>query len=85
MNTFLISLGMNSYTMSILYFALKPIVNKLLSIIIVIFHIRTLISIIGKILVTGSRTNLRRLLRYYGTAFCSVLALMVLGKKIFKY
>jgi hypothetical protein len=38
MNTFYNSLGMNSYILSILCFALKPKVKKLLSIEIVIFH-----------------------------------------------
>jgi hypothetical protein len=38
MNGFLNSLGMISYTLSILFFALKAIVKKLLSIEIVIFH-----------------------------------------------
>jgi hypothetical protein len=40
--TFPDSLGMTSYTLAILFFALKPIVNKLLSIEIVIFHTFTL-------------------------------------------
>jgi hypothetical protein len=38
MGTFPDSFGMTSYTLAILYFALKPIVKKLLSIEIVIFH-----------------------------------------------
>jgi hypothetical protein len=38
LKTLLISLGMISYTLSILIYALKPIVKKLLSIEIVIFY-----------------------------------------------
>jgi hypothetical protein len=38
-STFPDSLGMTSYTLAILFFALKPIVKKLLSIEIVIFYI----------------------------------------------
>jgi hypothetical protein len=54
MKTFLNSLHMISYTLSILFFALQPIIKKLLSIEIVIFHICTLGNIIRKISVTGS-------------------------------
>jgi hypothetical protein len=52
MTGFLISLGMTSYTLSILFFALKPIVNKLLSIKTVICYICTLGSIIRTSMVT---------------------------------
>jgi hypothetical protein len=87
MTGFLISLGMTSYTLSILFFALKPIVKNLLSIKIVIFHIYTLGSIIGK-KYWSQEVALNKLekglLTDYETAFCSVLALTVLGK-IFKY
>jgi hypothetical protein len=54
MKGFWISLGMISYTLSILFCALKPIVKKLLNIETVVFHICTLRSIIRKISVTGS-------------------------------
>jgi hypothetical protein len=54
LKTFVNSLGMISYTLSILIFAIKPIVKKLFSIEIIIFHICTFGSIIGKISVTGS-------------------------------
>jgi hypothetical protein len=78
------SLGMISYTLSILLFALKPMVKKLLSIEIVIFHICTLGSIIRKISVTGScleQTWERPLIGF--KTVCSPVALMVL-EKIFK-
>jgi hypothetical protein len=54
MNRFLNFLGRTSYTLSIPFFPLTPIVKKLLSIENVIFHICTLGSIIRKISVTGS-------------------------------
>jgi predicted membrane channel-forming protein YqfA (hemolysin III family) len=50
MTGFLIFLGITSYILSILFFALKPIRKKLLNIKIVIFHIYTLGSIIGNIM-----------------------------------
>jgi hypothetical protein len=53
-NRFSNSLANSSYTLSILFSAIKPIVKKLLSIKIVIFHICTLSSIIRKLSVTGS-------------------------------
>jgi hypothetical protein len=40
--TFLDSLSMTFYTLAILFFALKPIVKKIISIEIVIFHTFTL-------------------------------------------
>jgi hypothetical protein len=42
MGTFPDSFGMTSYTLAILLFAIKPIVKKLLSIEIVIFHTHAL-------------------------------------------
>jgi hypothetical protein len=76
-------LGMISYTLSILFFASKPIVKKLLSIEIVIFiplHSRKH---------NWKNISHRKLPRTnslidYETAFCSVLAVMVLEKKNFK-
>jgi small-conductance mechanosensitive channel len=87
LKTFLNSLGMISYILSKLLFAQNPlvmVVKKLFSIEIVIFHICTLSSIIRKILVIGSCLKHTWGLRDYETAFCWVLAFMVLGKKIFK-
>jgi hypothetical protein len=68
-----------------LFFALKPTVKNLLSIEIVIF-IFSLDTIIGK-RYRSQEVALNKLeqglLRDYETTFCSVLALLVLGKNIF--
>jgi hypothetical protein len=78
---------MISYTLSILFFALKPIVKKLLSIEIVIFHTFAL-SVAYSEKYQSQEVASNKLEkgppRDYETAFCSVLALMVLEKKIFK-
>jgi hypothetical protein len=58
-------------------FVLKPIVKKLLSIEIVIFHKYQSQEVASNKFEKGP-------LRDYETAFCSLLALMVLEKKIFK-
>jgi hypothetical protein len=47
MGTIVDSLGMTSYTLAILFFALKTIVKKLLSIEIVIFHTFTLSEVLS--------------------------------------
>ena len=86
MNRFWISLGMTAYTLSILFFALKPIVKKLLSLKIVIF-IFTL-SIPESEKYRSQEVALNKIekghLRDYGTAFYSVLALMVRGRRFLK-
>jgi hypothetical protein len=77
---------MISYTLSILFFAQKPIVKKLLGIEIMIFHTFALseaYSVKYWSQEVASNKLEKGLLRDYETAFCSVLALKVL-EKIFK-
>jgi DNA-binding MltR family transcriptional regulator len=70
MKGFFNSLGMISYTLLILFFAPKPIVKKL-------FSIKMSQAVASNKLERGP-------LRDYETGFCSLLALTVLEKKIFK-
>jgi hypothetical protein len=77
-----------SFTQAIVFFALKPIVKKLLIIEIVIFHTFALSmhnrQNIGHRMLP--QTNLRKdLLRDYEAAFYSPMARTVLEKRIFKH
>jgi hypothetical protein len=72
---------MTSYTLAILFYALKPIVKKLLSIENVIFHSFALSEALSE--KNQSQEVALNKLSDYETA-CSLLALMVLNRKIFK-
>jgi hypothetical protein len=78
---------MSSYTLAILFFALKPIVKKLLSIEIVLFHTFALSESLSKKYrpqELASNKLEKGPLMDYETGFCSPVALNVLEKKIFK-
>jgi hypothetical protein len=87
MSTFPDSLGMTSYTLAILVFALKPIVKMLLSIEIVFFHNFELSDALSEKYwsqeVAWNKIE-KGPLRDYKTVFCSSVAVAVLEKKIFK-
>jgi hypothetical protein len=86
MNGFLNSLGMISYTLAILFYALKPIVKKLLSIEIVIFHTFALSEASSekyRSQEVASNKLEKGSLMDYKTSFFSLVALIVL-EKIFK-
>jgi hypothetical protein len=77
---------MTSYTLAILFFAVKPIVKKLLSIEIVIFHTSALSEELSEKYRTqevASNKLEKGPLRDYKTVFCSPVALVGL-EKIFK-
>jgi hypothetical protein len=78
---------MTSYNLAILFFALKPIVKKLLSIEIVIFHTFALSEALSEKYQSpevASNKLEKGPLRDYKIVFCSPVALAVLEKKIFK-
>jgi hypothetical protein len=81
MNGFLNSLGMISYSLSILFFALKPIVKKLFSIICQRFSESQSEKYWSQEFASNKLETVP--LRDYETGFCSNLALTVLEKKIF--
>jgi hypothetical protein len=69
--------------MSILFFTLKPLVKKLLSIEIVIFHTSAFSEKYQSQKVVSNKLEKGPLIDY-ATAFCTLLPLMALEKKIFK-